>query len=94
MLRLDLAQFFLGAQIDGAEPFALAPQPLERRLDVGDLRQGGAGLEGGQFGKAGGLDFQHVVDFAGDVGEAALGALEAFLGAAERLARGARRFER
>ena len=32
VLGLDLAQFFFGAQIDGAEPFAVAAQPLEIRL--------------------------------------------------------------
>ena len=33
VLRLDLAQFFLGAQVDGAEPLALAPQLVEPFLD-------------------------------------------------------------
>ena len=33
MLRLDLAQLFLGAQVDGAEPLAVAPQLLEPLLD-------------------------------------------------------------
>ncbi len=38
VLLLDLAQLFFGAQIDRAEPLALAAQPLQRRLDVGDDR--------------------------------------------------------
>ena len=36
---LDLAQLFLGAQVDGAEPLALAPQAIERGLDIGDFGQ-------------------------------------------------------
>ncbi len=39
VLGLDLAQFLLGAQVDGAEPLALAPEAVELRLDLGDLRQ-------------------------------------------------------
>ena len=38
VLGFDLAQFFFGAQIDRAEPLALAPQPFERCFDFGDLR--------------------------------------------------------
>ena len=53
-----------------------------------------AGLIPASSATAGGLDFQHVVDFAADVGEPALGALEALLGARQLLARGAGRFER
>ena len=39
MLGLDLAQFFLGAQVDGAEPFALATQPLQIGFHLGHLGQ-------------------------------------------------------
>ena len=39
VLGLDLAQFLLGAQIDRAQPLALAPQPLQRRLDLGEIGQ-------------------------------------------------------
>jgi hypothetical protein len=37
MLGLDLAQLFLGAQVDGAEPLALAAQPFELGFDLGEL---------------------------------------------------------
>ena len=47
----------------------------------------------GQFRHRRRLDLQHVVDFAADVGEPALGALEALLGAGEFLARGAGGFQ-
>ena len=39
VLGLDLAQFFLGAQVDRAQPLALAAQPLELFLDLGQLGQ-------------------------------------------------------
>ena len=51
-------------------------------------------LDFGELGDRGGLDLQHVADFAADVGQPALGAFEAFLGAGEFLARGAGGFER
>ena len=94
MLGLDLAQFLFGAQIDRAQPLALAAQPFELFLDLGEVGQRLAFLDLGQCGDRRRLDLQHVVDFAADVGEPALGALEAFLGAGEFLARGAGRFER
>ena len=94
VLGLDLAQFFFCAQVDRAQPLALAPQPLELLLDIRQFRQRLAFLDLGQLGDGGRLDFQHVVDFAADVGKPALGALEALLGAGKFLARGARRFER
>ena len=48
MLGLDLAQLLLGAQIDGAEPLALAAHAVELGLDVGDVGQLGAGLDLGE----------------------------------------------
>ena len=39
VLRLDLAQFLLGEQIDRAEPLALAAYAVELGLDLGDRRQ-------------------------------------------------------
>ena len=39
VLGLDLAQLFLGAQIDGAEPLALAADAVEAFLDLGDVGQ-------------------------------------------------------
>ena len=44
MLRLDLVQFLLGAQVDGAEPLALAADAVELLLGLGDLRQSASGL--------------------------------------------------
>ena len=39
VLGLDLAQFFFGAQIDRAQPLALAAQPFELFLDLGEIGQ-------------------------------------------------------
>ena len=39
MLGLDLAQFLFGAQIDRAQPLALAAQPFELLLDLGEIGQ-------------------------------------------------------
>ncbi len=94
MLGLDLAQFLLSAQVDGAEPLALAPQPLQPLLDLGQIGQCLAFLDFGDRGDRGGLDLQHVVDFAANVGQPALGAFEAFLGAGQFLARKTGGFER
>ena len=95
VLGLDLAQLFLGAQVDRAQPLALAAQPLQRCFDLGQFGQRLAGLDARpESATADGLDLQHVADFAADVGEPALGALEALLGAGQFLARGAGRFER
>ena len=88
VLGLDLAQLFLGAQVDRAQPLALAAQPFQRRLDLGQVRQFIARLDAGKFCDGRRLDLQHVVDFAANVGKPPLGALEALLGAGEFLARG------
>ena len=84
VLGLDLAQLFLGAQIDGAEPLAVAAQLFEVFLDLGERRQFGARLDLGERRHGMRLDFQHVVDFALDVGEPAPGAFHALLGAGGR----------
>ncbi len=94
MLGLDLAQFFLGAQIDGAEPLAVAAQLFEAFLDLGERRQFDVRLDLGQRRDALRLDFQHVVDFALDIHQAAPGAFHALLGAGGGLARARQRFER
>ena len=70
VLGLDLAQFFLGAQVDGAKPFAVAPQLLQIGLDLLDRRELCAGLDLGQRGNARRFDLQHVTDFALEVFEA------------------------
>ena len=87
-------QFLFGAQIDGAEPLALAPQLFEIGLDLGHVRQHRAFGNLGQCRHALRLDLQHLADFMLDIGEAALGAFAALLGAAELLARGAQCIER
>ena len=94
VLGFDLAQLFLGAQIDRAEPLAVAAQLFEIFLDLGKRRQFRARLDLGQSRHALRLDFQHVVDFALDVGEAALGAIHALFGARAGLAGARQRFER
>ncbi len=95
VLGLDLAQLLLGAQVDGAEPLALAAQLVELGLDVGDVGQRLRRARcSASAATAVGLDLQHLVDLVRDVGEAALGALEPLLGAGGVLARGAERFER
>ncbi len=94
VLGLDLAQLLLGAQVDGAEPLALAADAVELGLDLGDVGQLRARLDLGQLGDRGRLDLEHLADFVLDVGEPALGAVEALFGAGGVLARGADRFER
>ena len=94
VLGLDLAQLFLGAQIDGAEPLAVAAQLFEVFLDLGERRQFRARLDLGKRRHRMRLDFEHVVDFALDVGKPALGAVHAFLGAGAGLAGAGERFER
>ena len=94
MLGLDLAQLFLGAQIDGAEPLALAADAVELGLDVGDVGQLLARLDLGKLGDRRRLDFEHLADLVLDVGEAAVGTGETFLGARGLFTRGADGFER
>ena len=94
VLGLDLAQLFLGAQIDRAEPLAVAAQLFEVFLDLGERRQFRARLDLGEAGHGLRLDFQHVVDFALDIGEAALGAIHALFGAGAGLARARQRLQR
>ena len=94
MLRLDLAQLFLGAQVDRTKPVAVATQLFEIFLDLGQRRQFRAGLD---FGKACDrlrLGLQHVVDFALDIDQTALGAVHAFFGAGAGLAGARKRLKR
>ena len=94
VLGFDLAQFFLGAQIDRAEPLAVAAQLFEVFLDLGERRQLGARLDLGETRHGVRLDLQHVVDFALDIGEAAPGAFHALFGAGAGLARARQRLQR
>src|SRR5438309_168387 len=81
VLGFDLAQLFLGAQIDRTEPLAIPPQLFEILLDLGKRRQLLARLDLGEPGHGLRFDFEHVVDFALDIGKAALGAVHALFGA-------------
>ena len=94
MLRLDLAQLFLGAQVDGAEPLAVAPQlfePLLGRRDVGQFRPR---RDLGKRRDVLRLGFEHLADFMRDVGGAAVRGLQPLLGARLLGARFTRRLER
>ena len=59
-----------------------------------DLGQRHLRHDAGQAGDRVGLAFEHLVDLVGDVGQPALGAFDALLGAGGLLAGGAQRFER
>ena len=87
-------QLFLGAQVDRAEPLAVAAQLLQIRSMVATSGSSAFGSMPASAATAVGLDFEHFVDLVGDVGEPALGALDALLGARGLLAGGAQRFER
>ena len=89
---IDLLEFLLGAQIDGAEPFAfvaicdrvsLRPRrwsAVPNRVDLGEL------------GRA--LRIERLADLVLDVGEPPLGGVAAFLAAGSERARFADRLER
>src|SRR5260370_19962456 len=77
VLRLDLAQLFLRAQIDGAEPLALAAQPLNLGFHLGDVRQRLVGRDPGKACDLGGPDLEPVVNFPSDLAEPALAHLQA-----------------
>ena len=94
MLGLDLAQLFLGAQIDRAQPLAVAAHLFEIFLDLGERRQFRARLDLGETGDGLRLDFEHVMDFALDIGKAAPGAFHALFGAGAGFAGAGERFER
>ncbi len=94
VLLLDLAQLFFGAQVDGAEPLALAPDAIERGLDIGNFGQRLVGLDLGEFGNRVRPDFEYFVDFVREIGEPASRAFVALLGARGLGARFAQDFER
>ena len=95
MLRAARFEAKLGFDLDPAtaEPLAVAAQLFEVFLDLGERRQLGAGLDLGQTRDPLRLDFQHVVDFALDIDQAALRAIHAFFGAGAGFARARQRFE-
>ena len=94
VLGLDLAQFFLGTQIDGAEPFAVAAQLFQVLLDLRQCRQFGLRRDLREAGHGLRLDFQHVVDLALDIGKAAPGPFHALFGTRGCFARAGQGFER
>ena len=71
MLRFDLAQFFLGAQIDGAEPFALAAQTIDGRFDLAGLGEFSFRLQLGKLGQRVRFDITYTTQVAptGEPGE-------------------------
>ena len=94
MLRLDLAQLFLGAQVDGAKPLAVAPQLLQPLLDRRDIGQFRARRDLGKRRDVLRFGFEHLADFMRDVGGAAVRGLEPLLRARLFGARFTRRLER
>ena len=68
-LRLDLGQFVVGAQIDGAETFAICLQLVEPLADLVGRRQFVAGRDACEFRELFGRAFQFVFDRAQHVGE-------------------------
>ena len=95
VLGLDLAQLFLGAQIDGAEPLAVAAQLFEIFLDLGERRQFRARLDLGERRHAHAARLRACRGFRARYRrEPALGAVHAFLGAGAGLAGAGERFER
>ncbi len=94
MLGFDLAQFFLGAQVDGTETFAIAAQLFQIGLDVADGRKFGLGRDLRKCRDTVRFDFEHVADFALDVFETALGAFHTLFGAGAGFTRSGQRIER
>ena len=63
-------QFFFGAQVDGAEPLAVAAQPSS---SVSTAATSGSAASGAMLGEPRdrvGLDLEHLADFMRDVGRA------------------------
>ncbi len=75
VLGLDLAQFLVGAQVDGAEPLAVALELLQLRLDFRDVWKRRVRFEAGEARQRLRLGFQDLADFGGEVGEPPLDAL-------------------
>ena len=94
MLRLDLIQFLLGTQIDGAEPLALAADAVEFFLR---LRRSAAvrrpDLISASSAAAAGSISNSLADFVFDIGEPALCGIAALFAARRFGARFADGFE-
>jgi hypothetical protein len=86
VLRLDLAQFLFGAQIDGAEPLALAPQTFQVLLHRGGVGQYAAVRQIGKLCGALGFDLKHFHDLMRDLGKPRLCSFKTFLGSGGILA--------
>jgi hypothetical protein len=67
VLCLDFPQFFLGAEVDGAKSFTLAPQALKFLFDFRKIRQWIGWTDFGQLCNGSRFNFQHVADFPPDV---------------------------
>src|SRR5262249_6892849 len=87
VLGLDFAQLLLGAQVDGAEPLAVALELFKLRLDRGNVRQGRIRLETSKRGQRFRLNLQNFADLGGEVHKAAPDRLVALLGTRRGFAR-------
>src|SRR5262249_61808983 len=77
-----------------AEPPPPAAPLVDLSFPLGTVRQRLVGRDAGKACDLGGLDLEHVVNFAGDVAEPTLAAFETLFGPRRLLARGTHCFER
>ena len=80
VLRFDFVEFLFGEQIDGPQTLAFAPDAVEPRFDVANLRQFLVRFDFGDFSGTRRFYVQEIADLMFDVGEAAVGAVTALLG--------------
>jgi hypothetical protein len=83
----ELLLLFLGAQIDGAEPFALDLQPVELALDLGHLGHRVIGFQAGMADDQMRRRVQRFLDARFDLKPALVGRRQPFLGTGTGLAR-------
>ena len=95
-LRLDLGEFVLGAQIDGAEPFAIGASDSSSRRSMSAIAgRSSSGFDAGELRRAPAASISRSMrDGALDVGDALARGLQLRLAARLLLARGAHRLER
>ena len=91
---LDLGEFLVGAQIDGAEPLAIGAQVFERPLDLVDLGQVRARLHAGELAEALRLAVELARNRVHERRVALAQGFDARFGAGALLARGGHRVER